>query len=308
MPLENAGTLLENVALIHGANAVCQHVKDHNPGIVDFASSFAMAPLSPWREGDFGCGLGAGRRSTLVSRTEPPTDLYSALLRRCLEFDPAQGPNGALLIALLASEQHHNIRFWLNDHAGSSATALGQLAAFVGRIRGEPAPILDVVASKTAYPASLDRGADSLKKTVDKWRAADSPAARVGFLDPMHYSDRGPRGGTQTSSVDHQRWLEHLCKGVGLACSVHFSGNRNASSRQSQQRALRRDADISAGFHSFTALHSNYTVTLSVWCADNHSVARGILSAARDEIESAWRQAQVSLGGGKCPLRFEPEP
>jgi len=112
MPILNAGTIVENIALIESARVVFEEPPNTKEP-VEFVNSFAMPPFTPWRgPGDYLLNAGL----ILADVQKPGSDTtHSGLFATCCAPNPAQGPSGALLVGLLALRMGVPMRFWLND-------------------------------------------------------------------------------------------------------------------------------------------------------------------------------------------------
>jgi hypothetical protein len=129
MPLRNHGTLLEQVVLLEVARLLFEQ-----PGTepVDFANSFALPLLSDWKKGTHDAQFDA--KKLLANVQQPgPVASYSQLLASTCAPDAKQGPNGALLIALLARWLAIPLRMWLNDDLPVVTTSLKSLPTTLDR-------------------------------------------------------------------------------------------------------------------------------------------------------------------------------
>jgi hypothetical protein len=231
MPVQNHGTLLENIVLVEAGRLLCRRTAG-TAGPLEFANAFVLPPMSEWRGKDRYAnqpGMRDERLDRLLATETQDDASYGALLSRCLRSDRGRGPNGALLVALLLRQADRSGRLWLNDLTEEDAryegtvAELGHLHAVVDELSHD-APEetrLQVTICTTAYPESMPH----LAVTLAAWREAAAPVARLGFLDPDNYTTGG-RVGPQTSSADHRSWLATL-KGDGRTfnLAVHFSGD-----------------------------------------------------------------------------------
>ncbi len=205
MPIQNAGTLLENIVLLEAARTLsCLDPVDEHP--LDFINAFVLPPTSEWRGMEryaYQVGLGDSRLDHLSSLKFQENDTsYPSLLQRCLRADRKQGPNGALLVGMMLRQSGRSCRMWLNDLAAGeeryvgTTSGLGQLRTVVDDLcKSSLRPArLDVKLCTTPYPDSL---AD-LETNLSAWCRAKAPVGRLGFLDPDMYS-LGERIGPQTS-------------------------------------------------------------------------------------------------------------
>jgi hypothetical protein len=146
MPVQNNGTLLENIVVAEAAQFLCHRTttgEAHGP--LDFANAFAMPPLSEWRDTaqyDYQVGLREARLDRLAEAVDEPGGSYTALLRRCLRANRAAGPNGALLVGAIFRAAGRPARMWLNDleegsHYADTVTGLRRIADPIDRVAVE---------------------------------------------------------------------------------------------------------------------------------------------------------------------------
>jgi hypothetical protein len=297
------GTLLENIVLVEATRLLFDETEG---GPVEFVNSFAMPPLAEWRRHPATSYFNDERIAACINshEAEHSTD-YAGLLRACCERDPFLGPNGALLVGVLATRLGKRLRYWLNDMGESPhyPGAVEQLRGFgplLARLVPDGQEPLAVSVCNLPYDASLA----NLRDALDVWREAGNPVARIGFLDPDRYRVSG-RSPAETSSVDHRRWLRIVEEGVsGLALSVHFTGHRNYPTLRTELESMRRDAE-SQGFQaSLTARHGYYTTTISIHDPGGPTSARWRLDALRTQISAAWELWCRMTGGGLAALRI----
>jgi hypothetical protein len=308
MPIQNVGTLLENIVLLEATRLVCHRTRgDGRP--VEFANSFAMPPLSAWRDAER-YEYQAAFTSSRLARLRKMADVgdpagYAALLRDCMAQDASRGPNGALLVAALAGRERRALRMWLNDlpdgegHYTGAVSSLRALGETVRSLFPEATPTLAVTLCETRYPSSIEH----LASTLHDWRKEGAPSGRIGFLDPMRYTTASPNG-PQTSPADHWTWLRNLLSGLeGPALSVHFTGNSTTSELQQEISALHEDG-IAAGFPinlTFTRYH--YVVCVNVFHPSGSREAGRSGDELCELVERAWAEWNRLLGGGTKRLR-----
>ncbi len=287
MPIQNVGTLLENLVVTEAALALLHRCHEREP--LEFLNSFAMPPSTPWVQHSQNGGF---EQSTL-DRVRAAKDsillqgvTYPSLLRSNLQSDRGHGPNAALLVAGAALQSGVPCRMWLNDvrkgHYGDAIPQLEQIectARAIYGIQDGHAPGLTVRVSDAAYPDSI---AD-LARTLTEWDHP-LPGARLAFLDPMRYRlrDRQP---AQTSSEDHRRWLAQIAF-AGLTCAVQFTGNRASVDLERELCSLQDDAHAE-GYGACRAFQrQHYVVFLAV-----RSPRPGEPEDGAEEIEGRVRKA-----------------
>jgi hypothetical protein len=319
MPFQNAGTVLENLVVLAAARTLRRRTRPTD-GPLDFASAFAMPPFSPWRHAEkyaheatlAPAVLDRLRAAGAADLDAPPTS-YPQLMRRCLRHRPDDGPNGALLVALLTQLGGGRLRMWLNDLPDDAArygATLGPLdaigtAADACCLRSRPDVPGAVATTGTAYPASLDH----LAATLTDWSAQETPRARLGFLDPNAYFAEG-KDGPHTARPDHRTWLMHLAgAGSGGApravptVSVHFLAKRSAPERTADLQRLAEDG-TAAGYAAARAyVHRHYALAVNLHGPD----AAGCADALDTAVADAWRtwyRVAVRRKDGPAPLRL----
>jgi len=81
MPIQNMGTLLENIVLVEAMRLLAQENQGNRP--IDMLNSFAMPPLSEWRGHRTNHGFGMAQLRTLQAGPQPlPVDSYQACCGR----------------------------------------------------------------------------------------------------------------------------------------------------------------------------------------------------------------------------------
>ena len=268
MPFQNTGTLLENLTLVEATRLAFEATS----GPIDLANAFAMPPLTAWRRAEkYAAHSPLFTIAQLnAAAAEPPSDSpdsYRALLHQCLRHDRTCGPNGALLVALLALRHKRTLRAWVEDVAPSAAhygptvpqlEALGTYASTISGVGGSP--FAQITATDTPYPDCIGE----LQSQFHRWMQEQPAEVRIGYLDPNSYFPSS-RSGPYTSSADHRRWLAALVRShSGWAISVHFSSNRDPEALQHSLEHMRADADAE-GYHlSRSYRHQAHSTTVSV--------------------------------------------
>jgi hypothetical protein len=232
MPIQNVGTLIENIVVAESASVLLDHVCV--PRRLGFATAFAMPALSEWRPHSQAVGMSAtALRAVATGRGDSE---FLEAMRVCLQHSPEQGPNAALLVSLVATRRRASLRLWANDiiggHYGNAIPSLEQIADRVRLILPEYPPSIDMAVCDLPYPSSLDH----LRTTLGEW---NDVGAILGFLDPMRYV-RGSRQGAETSSADHREWLAILSNREP-SLVVQFTGNRDSQSLELELAGLRED-------------------------------------------------------------------
>jgi len=232
MPIQNVGTLLENVVVTEAALALLPLCRDGLP--LEFANAFAMPPLSEWRPHSQNAGFDDATLDRVKDARDfefSPSASYARLLRTILRSDRGLGPNAGLLVAAVALQAGVCCRIWLNDirngHYGDAIPQLEQietLARTMYNIEERKEVRISVNVSDIAYPRSIER----LNEVLRHWEPRAT--ARLAFLDPLRYRFQEPRE-AETSSRDHRRWLAAIAF-EGLSCAVQFTANSNQNPDQ----------------------------------------------------------------------------
>lgn len=251
MPIQNVGTLLENLVVAEAAGVLLDGL--HEGQEMGFANSFAMPPLSEWRPHSQSVGMSSEALRCVAERGHGSDflDAMSCSLRR----DLGCGPNGALLAGLVAARRRRGLRLWLNDipdgHYSNALHSLGNLAGLVRELIPDEAAPMVVTTCGVPYPDAIDH----LQATLSAWQG--SVAAVLGFLDPMRYR-LDPIAGPYTRSQDHRRWLKPL-RDWRSSFAVHFTGNSDFPTLASELEALRQDLKAS-GFSSWLEIRRQHYV------------------------------------------------
>jgi hypothetical protein len=111
MPIQNVGTLLENIVIVEAALLLEVVVRDRR-GTLEFLNAFAPPVLSPWVPHGQNAGFDDAVLNGLAHLSTGPT-AHADLLRTNLARDRRQGPNAAMLV--LGAWKEHRCRLWLND-------------------------------------------------------------------------------------------------------------------------------------------------------------------------------------------------
>jgi hypothetical protein len=111
MPIQNVGTLIENLVITESAAVLLEHVPvDQKLG---FATAFAMPLLSEWRPHNQAVGMSATALEQI--RNGPGGTDFLDVMKACLRHSLHRGPSGALLVGLLAALKRRGLRVWAND-------------------------------------------------------------------------------------------------------------------------------------------------------------------------------------------------
>ena len=106
MPIQNIGTLIENLVVTESAGALMDD--DDASDTLGFATAFAMPSLSEWRPHAQSVGM-SDRALKQIRESRGDTDFLAAM-SACLHQFPDRGPNGALLVAVLAAIRNRRLR------------------------------------------------------------------------------------------------------------------------------------------------------------------------------------------------------
>lgn len=317
MPKLNEGTLLENIVLIETARLALASTPIEIP--VDFANSFALPPLEVWTFGEkTDVCLNLDRLNRLFEFRFLLPNSYPDLLRACLCGRLDGGPNGALLVALLAGRERRAIRMWLNDLPRSDRPGSEGQERYPGTISklAELGAVLHEADSKVdpptlaicdaSYPLSLEH----LRQSFDQWARQEKPGARLGYLDPDHYQfgppDRSRLAQPITSSEDHKEWLGLLSRdNVPLILSVHFTGGRFPSVTKERVIRLREDAQDCGYDWSLGIKRGNHNVVVSGRYNIDREGALRLGSDLAEAIRQAWDNWIAFTGGGSHKIHID---
>jgi hypothetical protein len=320
MPRLNHGTLLENLVVLEVARVLTAST----PGTVEFASSFAMPPLTQcWhRTQSERVNNPRFNAEVLVKllnsafAVEDPTS-YAALLRDCIVNTPKLpvvsyalkdasqlcefgGPNGALLAALLAKRYGRYIRIWCNDIADGRARYC--VADFNSSTECQ---------RTNEYAVALSPG-DGVTPAVDAFCGIDFPdsvsamvswcgrcSIRIGFLDPDTYVAAGSAKLGQVDSAAHSKWLTCLHRRAEIAAGIMFFADQFAARRAVTMAAFHNDARSDYP-RSVVFLHGNYMVGVKLRCQ-----LRDHLSLIVDSVCHAWASWSELIGRDADGLKID---
>ncbi|HZI11232.1 MAG TPA: hypothetical protein VE153_12675 [Myxococcus sp.] len=319
MPRLNYGTLLENLVVTEVARA-CLRATDSSSSVV-FASSFAMPPLTQcWAkrtDGRNSPGFGEVFVRGLRGQQRAVTTSLRDMWGRCVINKPRlpvsrlrdtqleyvayeyEGPNGALLVAMLANAEGRELHQWINDDGGrygevpptqpSSASEVPRTMEHAASLNEKPA-----IGSATYVPGRFPNTVSELQR----WLTAE-PAARacvrVGFLDPDNYVE----GDASVSQDGHQRWLCALASECDHAVSVLFMmcQNRGTANQERDHKLRQFDGDEKSLFsRSIVFEHGNFQTGVKVrWPADTVEEFVSELSRRVQKGWSQWREGMKGL-------------
>jgi hypothetical protein len=288
MPIQNIGTLLENIVLLEAARALMSCTQ----GRLALLNAFTMPPLGPWREAakyEYQGGFSDAILDHVAAIGTPAADSYVAFLQRCLRYDRTLGPSGALLVALMGHAAGRKMEMWLNDLADPHSHypgTVGGLQDFLGTLAtlGTAGSTSDRPRVCTVpYPLSLEEMTTSLSEM------AEAPlGGLLGFLDPNCYN-RDVRDGPQTSSKDHREWLERLSRAAVPTLAVHFTSKRDTPTLLADVGALHVDGQDAGYSRSRAFKHSTYVVSVNAFHPSGVDAAQELLVALSDGVVGAWK-------------------
>lgn len=310
MPMQNTGTLLENFVLVETARLAFEA---RILGPVEFVNSFAMPPLSVWRAPETNGGLEDNRLQSLRSPTMlPASEEFAGLFRACILHPPLhRGPNGALLVGLLARHLGLSPHYWLNDittdqrYPPDTISELVALPTTLEALAPNGLPLASLIVRDENYPDSLDH----LASTLQGWASKGPPSVRIGYLDPDHYVIQGRQAGGTTSSPDHRRWLDLVRAGVSrLAISVHFSAFRIHPQHLGELAQLREDAQQQGYQNSVTFMWRHFSTTVSVFHPEGSHASEMFQTTLRERIRATWARWRTLTGRGQLSALREIPP
>lgn len=287
MPIQNIGTLLENIVLTETAGLIggleCEQSR-----FLEFVNAFAMPPQSEWRPHRKNNGFEDAvlDRLALGKPFDDSTSMYARLLQANLRAQRTLGPNAAMLV-MGAWSRRRFIRMWLNDvpdgHYGDCIADLKRIeeiaqATYSRRFARD---CLELSVSATPYPRSI---AD-LQDCLAVWSDGPPPAARLAFLDPMRYriANRGP---ADTSSNDHRSWLIAV-RSEALTLALHFTGNSDHPSLNRELDSLQKDS-IGAGYlESVCFAKEHYAVFIAINDSSREKCST-LSSDLERHVQEAW--------------------
>lgn len=272
MPIQNVGTLLENLVVAEATALMLDRLCGARLG---FACAFAMPTLSEWRPHRQNIGISTDVLQRVAQRTDD--NGFTGVMARCLQYKIQDGPNGVLLASLVASLRKAALRVWANDivvgHYGNAIPSLETVQELVERIVPGCQASITVTCSETPFPESLG----DMETVLENWKG--EVGGVLGFLDPDRYVLSGTEG-PYVSSAGHRRWLTSLRK-WDQTLSVHFTGNRDARSLTNELDALRTDVKES-GFPCWLEIRrQHYVVSVA-------AKQQGILDDLEARIASSW--------------------
>lgn len=305
MPIQNVGTLLENIVVVESVRLVIgtkATKTSNNP--LEFVCSFAMPPLSKWGWNAQNAGFSDAVLDTVVGAEFGANDAsYPALLHDCLTYNREKGPNGALLAAGVSTRSGAPYKMWLNDirdgHYENALPDLANLNAIHNDVycQAPIPPTYNPNVCPCPYPDSIK----DLMETLGQWCHAHRPCGRVAFLDPNRYRING-RNGPQTSSADHRDWLRAVQAPHPVATlAVHFTGNQYQPHLEQELASLHKDAVASGYIASLAFRRQHYAVFVAVSIptendqgkdgtghTENHDPF-GTVNELQDRVEGAWQ-------------------
>lgn len=130
MPIQNIGTLLENIVLVEAARVLISQTHER----LALVNAFAMPPLGSWRDGtkyEYQVGFADQVLERVVTLPTARPTSYIALLWRCLQHDRAQGPNGAAVLREFINGKEASV----GERTRALRTRASSLASYSGPIR-----------------------------------------------------------------------------------------------------------------------------------------------------------------------------
>ena len=272
MPIQNVGTLLENLVLTETVSVLGGQLAEGE--CLAVATAFAMPALSAWAPHKLATGISTDALERIAGNTDSAD--FLRVMRRCLSYRLDGGPNGALLAGLLSTLKGWRLRVWANDiregHYGDAIPTLEALPALVSEILPPFQPQVEVDVCDQPYPESIQ----NLNETLKRWKGV---GALVGFLDPMRYAIDS-HGAACTRSGDHLQWLDTLKTHKQFA-SVHFTGNSDSRSLADELNGLRQDLQDAQVFSWREFKRQHYVV--SVGCSSPQ-----LLKQIEKQVLSSW--------------------
>ncbi len=295
MPIQNMGTLLENIALCEAFALLDDTSESGKP--IAFANSFAMPALTKWKNHATQSGFRTAHLQSVASQPNVASDhAHLSAMRRCLRSSLTKGPNGALLISVLAMRKGRELALWLNDvknsHYGDAMPSLSNIEYITNCILRTPITNdWQTVVSDEAYPGSLGFG--GLFRFIRQ--PQNQGIARIGYLDPMRYRTSAPQSG-ETSSRDHRQWLKILASATSEpVISVHFTGHRDWPSLREGIQSMVRDSTVAGYSQVLVASHSQYHVVTSIK-APRPSAAKRLVLELKERIFISWKAWANAIG------------
>lgn len=286
MPIQNVGTLLENLVVTEAALAPLRLCHARAP--FEFLNSFAMPPHTPWVPHS----QNGGFEPVTLDRVRTAKDsallqgvTYPGLLRANLHSDSGQGPNAALLIAGAILQTRVPCRMWLNDirngHYGDAIPQLERIECTARAIYGIQdceGSSLTVRVSDAAYPTSIT----DLARVLPEWKPV--PGARLAFLDPMRYRVQD-RQVAETSSEDHRRWLAQIAFD-GVTCALQFTGNRSLDLER--ELCSMQDDAVAEGYAATRVFKRQHYVVFLAIRSPIPGEPEGLAAEIEGRVRTAW--------------------
>jgi hypothetical protein len=274
MPIQNVGTLIENLVVAEAAALLISHSPGRDLG---FVNAFAMPTLSEWRPHGQSVGISDSALARIAAADGKSE--FLAAMGACLRRFPGQGPNAALLVSLVSRRQRTALHVWVNDIIdgpyGNAIVSLERLQDTVDQICTVIRSPVEVRATSAPYPTSIAAAAAAVRS----W--GGQLGGLLAFLDPMRYV-LARASGPYTSSIDHRQWLTAV--GVALpTLTVQFTGNSDSNALQAELTALRADL-IASGFENWLEVRrQHYVVSVG-------SNQPGLLVELEKRVRAAWRE------------------
>ena len=245
--------------------------------ILGFATAFAMPTLSEWRPHTQSVGM-SDRALQQIGGSRGGTDFLAAM-SACLRQFPDRGPNGALLVAVLAAMRNRRLRVWANDIEDAHYDgAIASLESLDSKTR-EVVPNSGCLARRVGLFDTLS-SIDDLRITLDNWQEQGVKSV-LGFLDPMGYlchSTDGP----YTSQTDHRRWLWRF-RPWRTSLLVQFTGNNDSASLEQELHCLRADLEAIGLAHWLEVRRQHYVVSVG-------SQALDLVESVRQRVVRSWNE------------------
>ncbi len=165
MPIQNVGTLLENMVVTETAALLLDRISTDKR--LGFATAFAMPALSEWCPHAQSVGISSEALSQ-IAESGGDSEFLDVMSRR-LWYRSDRGPNGALLVSLVATLRRAGLDLWANDivdgHYGNAIPSLVGIAEMVREIIPESSPSININICDAPFPSSLD----NLRTTLGGW-------------------------------------------------------------------------------------------------------------------------------------------
>src|SRR5262249_26657625 len=182
------------------------------------------------------------------------------------------GPNGALLVAMLAAHRARETHVWVNDDGGRYGGVPPALPNSQSEVPNTLAHGAALVRAQSNGTATHDPGKfpDTIPG-LQTWLAqgaGKTATVRLGFLDPDNYTE----GQAQVTRDQHQRWLRVLASNCERTLSVmffscHNRGKKNAV--RNQKLAWFHDDEVGFYPHSLVFEYGDHQTGVKIrWPAD----------------------------------------